>query len=194
MGSRVTKIFLSSFATAALAAGVVFLVHDSSARPNKPCNNMSDACLIEVANTYMDAQAGGPGTCEAMRLAPSAHRWENAINNATTGDQIRSASPCGANLDIWSQRDRDRLWVDGNDVISIWIVDIRDADTGEHTNTAHIFERIRVEGGAVCGDGLSPCVTEVEAIFCNTPVGLEPALPDPVEPRPSALCFRSDFF
>jgi hypothetical protein len=176
----------------ALAVGV-FSVHESAANPRKPCNNMSDACLIEVANTYMDAQAGGPGTKEGMRLAPTAHRWENAINNAKTGEEIRNASPGGINLDVWSQRDRDRIWVDGNDVISIWIVDIRDAETDEFTSTAHIFERIRVEKGTVCGDGLSPCVTEVEAIFCNSPVGLEPALPGPVEPRPSALCFRSDF-
>jgi len=120
----------------ALTALCLFGAHDGTANPNKPCNNMSDACLIEVANTYMDAQAGGAGTREAMRLAPTAHRWENAINNATTGEQIRNASPGGINLDIWSQRDRDRLWVDGNDVISIWIVDIRDRDSGEYTSTA----------------------------------------------------------
>ena len=187
------KVILWSATGVGLAMLSLLSVQATSAKPHKPCKNMSASCLIEVANTYMDAQAGGAGTREAMRLAPTAHRWENAINNATTGEQIRNASPGGINLDVWSQRDRDRVWVDGNQVFSIWIVDIRDAATGEYTSTAHIFERLQVEGGKICGDGLSPCVTEVEAIFCNTPVGFEPALPEPTDPRPSALCFRSDF-
>ena len=187
------KVSLWSAVVLCLATLSLLGVHASSARPKKPCRNMSDACLIEVANSYMDAQAGGAGTREAMRLAPTAHRWENAINNATTGEQIRNASPGGINLDIWSQRDRDRIWVDGDQVFSIWIVDIRDSETGEFTSTAHIFERLQVEGGEICGDVLSPCVTEVEALFCNSPVGMEPALPEPTDPRPSALCYRSDF-
>jgi hypothetical protein len=162
----------------------------SSEHDRKPCRNYSEACRIEVANTYMDAQAGGSGTAEAMRLAPTAHRWENAILNATTDDEIRAAS--GFENPLFSQRDRDRVWVDGNQVFSAWIVDIKDATTGDFVSTAHIFERLQVDKGDVCGDGLSPCVTEIEAIFCNSPVGFEPAQPGPVTPRPSALCFRAD--
>jgi hypothetical protein len=177
---------------AALAAGAVALVAipaaASSDHGDKPCRNYSRACKIEVANTYMDAQAGGAGTREDMRLAPTAHRWENAILNATDGDTIRAAS--GFTNPLWSQRDRDRVWVDGNQVFSAWIVDIKD-DTGAYVSTAHILERIQVDKGDVCG-GLSPCVTEIEAIFCNSPVGFEPAMPGPVDPRPNGLCFRGD--
>jgi hypothetical protein len=178
---------------AALLAGTVALVAipaaASSDHDREPCRGYSRACKIEVANTYMDAQAGGSGTREAMRLAPTAHRWENAILNATDAETIRAAS--GFTNPLWSQRDRDRVWVDRNQVFSAWIVDIKDA-SGAYVSTAHIFERLQVDKGDVCGDELSPCVTEIEAIFCNSPVGNEPAMPGPVDPRPSALCFRAD--
>jgi hypothetical protein len=177
---------------AALVAGGVALVAipaaASSDHDARPCRSYSRACKIAVANTYMDAQAGGAGTREAMRLAPTAHRWENAILNATTADQIRAAS--GFTNPLYSQRDRDRVWVDGDQVFSAWIVDVKD-DTGAYASTAHIFERIQVDKGDVCG-GLSPCVTQVEAIFCNSPVGFEAAMPDPVDPRPNGLCYRAD--
>ena len=174
------------------ALATLGLVDGASAVPGKPCNNMSDACLIEVAGTYMDGQAGGSGTREAMRLAPTAIRWENAVVAGATGEEIRMRSPAGLNLDIWSQRDRDRVWVDGNEVFSIWIVDIKDRATGNYVITAHIFERFLVEKGPVCGDGLSPCVTEIEAIWCRTPVGFEPATPDPSAPRRPIGCDRGD--
>ena len=187
------KVLFTFVVVVVLAGGFVgvssVVAQPEQAQRDRPCNNMSRACLIEVANTYMDAQAGGPGTREAMRLAPDVHRWENGILNATTDDQLRAGSPGGPS-EIWSQRDRDRVWVDGNQVFSIWIVDVRDAATQEFVTTVHIFERLQVERG-VCGEGPSPCVTEVEAIFCVAPGGMAPALPDTIpDPRPSALCLR----
>jgi len=163
------------------------------ATPDKPCNDLSDDCLIEVANTYMDAQAGGPGTQEAMRLAPTAIRWENAVITGATGEEIRARSPGGPS-EIWSQRDRDRIWVKGNQVFSIWIVDIRDPSSGQYTATAHIFERIQVDHKplGICGDGPPPCVTQVEAIFCIAAAGLEEATPEPPGPGGTALCFRGN--
>jgi len=115
-----------------------------------------------------------------MRPAPTAIRWENAAITGATGEEIRERSP-GAPSEIWSQRDRDRIWVDDTPVFSIWIVDIRDPSTGEPTNTAHLFERIQVDHlpPGICGDAQPPCVAEVEAIFCITPVGLAQAMPDP---------------
>lgn len=187
--------FPVGIATAFVSAGLL-CVGSASAVPDQPCRDYSDACKIEVANTYMDAQAGGPGTREAMRLAPTAIRWENAAITGATGEEIRQRSPGGPS-EIWSQRDRDRIWVDGNQVFSIWIVDIRDPGTGEYTNTAHIFERIQVDHlpPGICGDAAPPCVTEIEAIFCISPVGLEEATPEPSgAPQPSALCFRADTF
>src|SRR5215471_16971698 len=184
-------VWIAAFSLAALGLGGSRL---ANAQPDKPCNNLSAACRIEIANTYMDAQAGGTGTREAMRLAPTAIRWENAVITGATGDEIRARSPGGTNLDIYSQRDRDRVWVDGNQVFSIWIVDIRYASTQQYTATAHIFERIQVDSMplGVCGDGTPPCVTEIEAIFCVAPHGLEEATPDPPGPQANALCFRAN--
>ena len=153
----------------------------AQATPDQLCNDLSDECMIEVANTYMDAQAGGLGKPEDMRLAPTAIRWENARITGATGDEIRARSPGGAPSDIFSQRDRDRVWVDGNQVFSRWEVDVRDPATGEYTRTAQIFERIQVDHAprGICGDEIPPCVTEVEAIFVVNNVGLQPALPEP---------------
>jgi hypothetical protein len=164
-----------------LVAGVVVARSTVSAAKDKPCNNLSDACLIEVANTYMDAQAGGLGTPEDMRLAPTAIRWENARITGATGEEIRARSPGGAPSNIYSQRDRDRVWVDGNQVFSRWEVDVRDPVSGVYTRTAQIFERIQIDQMplGICGDETPPCVTEVEAIFVVNNVGLQPALPEP---------------
>ena len=156
-------------------------IHAAQATPDKPCNSLSDQCLIEVAFTYIDAQAGGLGTKEAMRLAPTAIRWENARITGATGEEIRARSPGGANLDRWSQRDRDLVWVDGNQVFTRWEVDIRDPASGVYISTAQIFERVQVDAMplGICGDGIPPCVTEVEAIFVVNPVGLQDPRPEP---------------
>jgi len=128
-----------------------------------------------------------------MRLAPTAIRWENAVITGATGDEIRARSPGGPS-EIWSQRDRGRVWVRDNQVFSIWIVDIEDATSGQYTATAHIFERIQVDAKplGVCGDDTPPCVTQVEAIFCIAPAGLEAATPEPPGPQATALCFRGN--
>jgi hypothetical protein len=172
-----------------LAGAQVALAHGNGDDASRPCNTIERECLIEVANTYMNAQAGGLGTREEMRLARDVHRWENGILNATTAEQLRAGSP-GAPSQIWSQRDRDRVWVDGNQVFSIWIVDIRDANTQQFTNTVHIFERLQVDIQNC--DGAAPCVNEVEAVFCISPQPFAPAKPETTpNPRPSGLCTRA---
>jgi hypothetical protein len=82
---------------------------------------------------------------------------------------------------------------DRDQVFTIWIVDVRAVAGGPFVSTAHIAERIQIGHGVrVCGVGqLSPCVTQVEAIFCIGPHGLEPAMPAPVTPEPNALCTRA---
>jgi hypothetical protein len=177
----------------ALIALVLFNVPTGSAAPNssKPCNNMSDSCLIQVAETYVHAQAGGSGTAAEMRLAPDALRWENGIVTGTSGADIRSKS--GFTNPLYSQRDTNRAWVvDHDQVFTFWIVDVRTVAGGPMTSTAHIAERIQIGSGKdVCGQGqLSPCVTQIEAIFCIGLNGNEAAMP-PVGTGPTGgLCVR----
>ncbi len=178
----------------AVIALVLFNVQIGSAdeRSSRPCTNLSDSCLIQVAETYVHAQAGGSGTAAEMRLAPNAMRWENGVVTGTSGADIRSKS--GFTNPLYSQRDTNRVWVvDHDQVFTFWIVDIRTVPGGPMTSTAHIAERIQIgHGQDVCGEGqLSPCVTQVEAVFCNAPHGDEPAMPAPMTPEPNALCFRA---
>jgi hypothetical protein len=179
-------------AVGAVIALVLFNVTLGSASPtsSKPCTNLSRSCLIQVAETYVTAQAGGAGTAAAMRLDPTAMRWENGVVTGTSGQDIRNKS--GFTNPIYSQRDTNRVWVvDHDQVFTFWMVDIKSSATGPFVATAHIAERIQIaHSQAVCGE-LSPCVTQVEAIFCIAPHGLEPAMPAPVTPEPNGLCNRA---
>jgi hypothetical protein len=191
LGRRTTRALAIVGAVIAL---VLFNVPIGSASPNssKPCTNMSDPCLIQVAETYVTAQAGGSGTAAAMRLATNAMRWENGVVTGTSGADIRSKS--GFTNPLYSQRDTNRVWaVDHDQVFTFWIVDVRAMAGGPMVATAHIAERIQIgKGQDVCGQGqLSPCVTQVEAIFCIGPHGNEPAMPAPMTPEPNALCNRA---
>ena len=190
LGRRTTRAL-------AIVGGVIALVllnvPIGSASPNssKPCTNMSDTCLVQVAETYVTAQAGGSGTAAAMRLAPNAMRWENGVVTGTSGADIRSKS--GFTNPLYSQRDNNRVWVaDHEQVFTIWIVDVRAVVGGPMVATVHIAERIQIgKGKDVSGQGqLSPCVTQVEAIFCSSPHGNEPAMPAPMTPEPNGLCNR----
>ena len=120
-------------------------------------------------------------------------RWENAVVTGTSGADIRSKS--GFTNPIYSQRDTNRVWVvDHDQVFAFWIVDVKAAATDPNPSaTAHIAERIQIGKGAdVCGRGqLSPCITQVEAIFCIGPHGNEPAMPAPMTPEPNGLCNRA---
>ena len=154
------------------------------------CRDMSRDCMIAVAETYINAQAGGPGTREDMRLAPTAMRWENGVNTGASGAEIRSRSGFGEDP-RYVQRLPRRFWVakPDNEVFARWTIDIWNDDHTVNTSTVHIFERIHVDKG-VCGSGPSPCVTEVEAIFCISPHPQEPELPGAYVPGESALCLR----
>ena len=142
-----------------------------------PCTDLSRSCVIEVARTYVDAQAGGTGTADAMRLAPTAIRWENGVVTGTSGADIRSKSGGGPSP-IISPRDvgaPDRVFVDGGDAFFLWMEDVRLPSTTTYTQTAHIFERVRVTDTGC--NGLTPCISEIEAIFCIGNHGQEPAKP-----------------
>ena len=82
--------------------------------------------------------------------------------------------------------------VDHSQVFTFWIVDIKPVPPQTDGSTAHIAERIQIgHGQDECGVGvLSPCVTQVEAIFCIGLHSLEPAMPPLDTPPVNGLCVR----
>src|SRR4051794_36920619 len=104
-----------------LVGGVAGAARGSSSA-SSTCTDMSRECVIEVARTYVDAQAGGPGRAEDMRLAADAIRWENGLVTGTSGADIRSKSGGGPSPLI-SPRQTDRVFVDGNQAFFLWIED-----------------------------------------------------------------------
>ena len=198
MGSVAKLLSRRTIRALAIVGGVIalvlFNVPIGSAAPtsSKPCTNMSDSCLIQVAETYVHAQAGGTGTAAAMRLATNAVRWENGVVTGKSGADIRSKS--GFTSKLYSQRDTNRVWVvDHSQVFTFWIVDVKaNVNDALPSSTAHIAERIQIgHGEDECGVGvLSPCVTQVEAIFCIGGKGLEPAMPPIDTPPVNGLCLR----
>jgi len=190
---KTAKLFVAvAVLSGAGFVGSSVLARWSQAFASDGCRDMSRDCMIAVAETYINAQAGGPGTREDMRLAPTALRWENGVLTGSSGDDIRSKSGFGLDPRYVHRLPR-RYWVakPDHEVFARWTIDIWDTSTTPSTNTStvHIFERIHVEKG-VCGSGPSPCVTEVEAIFCISPHPQEPELPSTVIPGESALCLR----
>jgi len=175
-----------------LAGGMV-LGPNGTAAVAGPCTDLSRSCVIEVARTYVDAQAGAVGGAASMRIAPDAVRWENGLITGTSGADIKSKSGGGPNPVI-SPRDvgaPDRVFVDGNDAFFLWLEDVHDPTGAAYTQTAHIFERVRVRDTGC--DGLAPCVSEIEAVFCIGNHGQEAAKPEntgTAAQLPAFLCFR----
>jgi hypothetical protein len=160
-----------------------------------PCTTLDRACIVEVATTYIVGQVDYSKRPEE-RLAPTAHRWENGYSNGVGADAIRGGDPGPVAIDaaLDGPRDLERVLVDetAGEAVFYYIIDAGVPGVG-HVATAHIAERFKVEAGAVCGDGLSPCITEIEAIFCIGTRGDEPARP-PAEERPAVsniLCHRA---
>ena len=121
-----------------------------------------------------------------MRLAPTAMRWENGVVTGTSGADIRSKS--GFTNPLYSQRDTDRVWVlDHEQVFTIWIVDVRARQPG-HSSLPYTSPSVsRSATARPCAAGVN-ChrrVTLVEAIFCSSPHGMEPAMPAPMTPSPT---------
>lgn len=176
---------------AVLAAGGLTVV--ARAEPaSGPCRDLSRECVIEVAKTYIEAQVDYSKR-DAARLAPNAHRWENGYSNGSNADEIRGGESGLVSIDRFlnGPRDTDRVLVDGNQEVFFWIIDAGIPGIA-NIATAHIAERFRVEEG-VCGDGPSPCITEIEAIFCIGPRGDEAGRPS-AEERPllsNILCHRA---
>jgi hypothetical protein len=185
--------FLLLLATAGLLVGGV---PAQGAAPSGgragPCRDLSRACVIEVATTYIVAQADSSKRSGA-RVAPDVQRWENGIHNARSAEDIRGGSTEDDSgfTGLLSTRDLDRVLVDGDQAVFYWIMDVQDPVTGTYVATAHISERFQLATDR-CGDELSPCITEIEAIFCIGNTGHEEAKPagDAGLPGGNILCHR----
>jgi hypothetical protein len=177
---------------AVLALTLVAATASAAEAPaRKGCSDLSRACVIEVARTYLDARSD-PRLLPFQRVAPKVQRWENGYHNATSAaDIVKPAGP-GPNP-LVTASGLDRVFVDGNQAVFFWQIQRRDVAGGPVVGTAHITERFQVEAGRdTCGDGPSPCITQIEAVFCIAP-GPEPELaPPPAEaPGMKILCNRA---
>ena len=183
---------LLATATVVVALGGLTAAAGADVGDDGPCTDLSRACVIEVATTYIEAQVDYSKRDDA-RLAPDAHRWENGYSNGSTAEEIRGgdAGPVGLDAILTGPREIERVLVDGNEAVFFWIIDVGVPGL-PNVSTAHIAERFRVEEG-VCGDGPSPCITEIEAIFCIGNRGDEASRPDASERPPASniLCHRA---
>jgi hypothetical protein len=160
----------------------------AQADQSEPCQTMSTPCMIQVGLTYIDSLTD-PALAPAIRLAPTAQRWENGILYGASGDEIRQISAAGDTPPGSTSRDI-RAWTSGNQVFFFWLLDVP-VGTGL---TVHIAERIGLGQGDVCGDSVSPCITQIEVMDCIAQVPNEPAMPPgPELPGAANLvtCLRS---
>jgi len=161
---------------------------DSPAKDtNRPCTDMSRKCIIEVAQTYLHARTDNSAK-PTQRLAPNIHRWENGRLTAESAADILAqnyiADPGPSS--IFFPRDLDRVLVDGNQAVFFWKIDAKKSSDGPFTSTVLIFERFKVEPGkAKCGSGLSPCITEIEALVCTVERPQDPTMPPPPRVLPA---------
>src|SRR5689334_20873406 len=92
--------------TLALAASVA----NAPAADQKPCSDMSRACMIEVARTYLDARTDS-SLLPFQRVAPHVTRWENGVVTAGRAEDILRPAGKGPNP-MTVPRNLDRVWVD----------------------------------------------------------------------------------
>lgn len=144
-----------------LLAGTAALWLQSVPAGGKHCTDLSRACVIAVAKTHIDMHRD-TSLLPAARYATKIRHVENGI--------VFPGLPDGKNFpppDQWRVHEPDRVWVDGNEAMFSYVIDLKDPATGQWARTAHIWERFRVERGHECVNGLpQPCITEIEAIFC----------------------------
>lgn len=140
------------------------------------CTDLSRACIVEVIRTYLDARTD-PSVRPFQRLSPRVLRYENGTVTANSMAELLDPGFDVSGKGV-TARDLDRVFVDGTEAVVLWKIDMADKPGDRPTSTVHISERFKVEAGkAACGSGLSPCITEIEAILCISPHAGEPAWP-----------------
>lgn len=172
-GAIALLLLLSPFGTAAAADGATGAVPQLG---KSRCTDLSRACIVEVIRTYLDARTD-PAVRPFQRLSPRLLRYENGT--VTSNSMAELLDPA---FDVSGKgvtaRDLDRVFVDGNEAVVLWKIDMAGKPGDPPTSTVHISERFKVEAGKeMCGSGLSPCITEIEAILCISPHAGEPAWP-----------------
>lgn len=179
-------IMVRSLAVALL--GLVLAAPASAAGVPKEkvtCTDTSRDCLIAVARTYILARLDSTLRMQ-MRLAPNVHRWENNVLTATVAEDLTVRGADDGTTDGLAGRDLDRVFVDGKNVIFLWTIDVT-ANT--YPGTVHLTHRIAVEAGQdKCGSALSPCITEIETVWCSSKKNDEVSLP-----RQKSANFRGTF-
>jgi hypothetical protein len=173
------QLFPGVMALGAVAISA-FMAMPVSAQNKAPCSDMSRTCLIEVARAYIDARADGRAR-PLMRLAPDLKRWENGLLTATTSSEIAGPAD-GVVSKTLAVRDANRVLVDGDEAVFFWLLDRREKPEGPYTATVHLIERFKFAQGKSCGAVASPCISEIEVVFCAAPHGGETTLPKEKNP------------
>lgn len=171
---------------AALLIAVPVHAHEDSDPPVKPvtCTDASRACTVAVARTYLEGRLD-QRVRKDMRLAPDVHRWENNVLTAATSGDLLDPKPDGPTLGLRS-RGFDRVVAEGDNVVFFWTMLASKADA-----TLHLVHRFLVKSGkAECGDALSPCIKEIETVWCLAAIADEPTLPHEKGPRGGFGCRR----
>ena len=146
-------------ALAALLTGALWAARAPA--EGKYCTDLSRDCVIAVARTHIDMHVD-PRLLPVARYATQIRHVENGLVFAGLPDGKNFPPP-----DQWRVHEPDRVWVDGNDAMFSYVIELKDPATGQWARTAHIWERFKVEKGRACVNGLpQPCITEIEAIFC----------------------------
>jgi hypothetical protein len=182
------RLFPGVLALSVVAIGA-FMTLPAGAQ-TKACADMSRTCLIETARTYIDARADGRAQ-PLMRLAPDIKRWENGLLTAEKPADILGPRAGEVSKTV-AVRDANRVLVDGDQAVFFWLLDRREKPDGPYTATVHLIERFKFVQGKACGEVASPCISEIEVVFCAAPHANQTALPaekNPNWPR-MYLCSR----
>lgn len=163
-------------AAAALLGSIVatpLLAEQPASFRKSECTTLSRDCMIEVARTYVDARTDDR-VRPVIRVAPGLKRWENGVLTTDKGEDLLDVK-AGGDTTLLGSREKERVFVQDNNVIFFWLIDSK---LPEHPGTVHLVHRIQVEGGReVCGKYLSPCITEIETIWCRSDRAMEASRP-----------------
>ena len=171
----------------AIALGAAPLLAEQPASFKKSeCTTLSKACMIEVARTHVDARTDDR-VRPVLRVSPNLHRWENGVLTTDKGEELLDLN-AGGDTTLLGSREKERVFVQDNNVIFFWLIDSK---LPEHPGTVHLVHRIQVEGGKdKCGAYLSPCITEIETIWCRSDRAMEESRPAAKEPGLKFSCDR----
>jgi hypothetical protein len=143
------------------------------------CTDASRACVISAANSYLNALVSHDGN--EARLAPSAIRTENGIDTGDGGPEIASELTNSAQYKVIEDIRDVRWFVDGDEAIALYLIDIAIPVVETHIATVHVAERFEVVNGLI---------TQIEAFYCAHPgVTPETERSTSSEPLVSEQCF-----